>query len=293
MATIPAGDTRDLRAGFEQFYGAKWRDHDGFWLDWYPPYMGLYADLLRQRNREIESVLPAGLDGVLDCGCGAGDVSALLARRARRVVSLDVAASNLSRTRQNLRRVGVGPLAVQAGGEDLPFADASFDAAVLADVIEHIPDRRRTVAELARVLRPGGLAVIVTPDRAVHATIERVDAVAARALRGARRVVRTLLRRTPRPAPPPGPGEQWEEFLGRDELRDLFVDGGFRVREHRNICFYPGPEGGGAFAMLLGTLAQHDRLRERVVEPALRRMFAAIARAEFLNQKQLLVAERI
>src|SRR5215831_11600755 len=124
----------EVRAGFVRFYAAKWHAHRGFWLDWYPAHLGLYADLLRQRNREIEAVLPRGLDRVLDCGCGAGDVSALLARRARRVVSLDVAPANLRRAEENLARLHLRPLVVQAGAEELPFADASFDAAVLADV---------------------------------------------------------------------------------------------------------------------------------------------------------------
>jgi ubiquinone/menaquinone biosynthesis C-methylase UbiE len=288
----PGPDPRDLRASFDRFYHAKWENHDGFWLDWYPPHLALYADLLRQRNREIEAVLPPGLHTALDCGCGAGDVSALLSRHVGRVVSLDVSVSNLTHTRANLTRLGAGPLVIRAGAEELPFSDGTFDAAVLADVIEHVPDRVRTVAELARVLRPGGLAIIVTPDRAVHEAIERIDAVATTAIRGARRVVRTLLRRAPLQAQPSQPGE-WEEFLGREELRELFVAGGFRVREHRNVAFYPGPEGGGAFAMLLGTLAGHDRLRQKIVEPALRRAFAAIGSIGFFNQKQMLVGERI
>src|SRR5262245_52260918 len=186
-----------VRAGFARFYAAKWHDHRGFWLDWYPPHLGLYADLLRQRNREIEAVLPRGLDRALDCGCGAGDVSALLSRRARRVVSLDVAPENLRRTGENLGRLGLRPLVVQGAAEDLPFAGASFDAAVLADVIEHIPDRQQTVAELARVLRRGGLAIVVTPDRAVLDVLARLDEPAARLVRLARRLLRFALRRPP------------------------------------------------------------------------------------------------
>ena len=45
----------------------------------------------------------------------------------------------------------------------LPFADASVAAAVSANLLEHVPDDERALAELRRVLRPGGRAVIVVP----------------------------------------------------------------------------------------------------------------------------------
>jgi ubiquinone/menaquinone biosynthesis C-methylase UbiE len=62
-------------------------------------------------------------------------------------------------------------------GDALPFADASFDVVALFDVIEHIPDERKTLAEVRRVLRPGGTAFFSVPayqllfsqnDRVVH-----------------------------------------------------------------------------------------------------------------------------
>lgn len=46
---------------------------------------------------------------------------------------------------------------------DLQFEDASFDAVVTADVLEHVPDDRRAMAEMARVLRPGGVLVAAVP----------------------------------------------------------------------------------------------------------------------------------
>ncbi len=285
----------DIRAGFEAFYRRKWEGHEGFWLDWYPAHLGLYADLLRQRNRAIEAALPARVEVALDLGCGAGDVSALLAERAGRVISVDVAQANTLRTARNLaaRGLGLAACVMKAGAEDLPLPDESVDAAVLADVIEHIPDRRRALAEVARVLRPGGVVVVVTPDRAVLSTIEAVDRVAAACLRGVRVVARAALRRQRRVVPvavaKDGSDEPWEEFLSRADLAALAVDVGLRPRLHENICFYPGPEGGGTFAALL-TLVD-SRLLARA-EPALRRFFALVARGKILNQKQMLVAEK-
>src|SRR5262249_48689764 len=120
-----------VRAEFEAFYEAKWGGREGFWLDWYPRHLGLCADLLRQRNRAIAEVVPTGLERILDCGCGAGDVSALLHDHARAVVSFDVAGANARQAQKNLTARFGSARVLRAGGEDLPFADASFDAVVL------------------------------------------------------------------------------------------------------------------------------------------------------------------
>jgi ubiquinone/menaquinone biosynthesis C-methylase UbiE len=280
-----------VRGGFEAFYQQKWSGHGGFWLDWYPRYLGLYADLLRQRNRAIEAALPERMDAVLDVGCGAGDVSALLKARARTVVSFDVAQSNALQTRRNLMARFHDAVVLRAGAEELPFPSGRFDAVVLADVIEHIPRREQAVAELARVLRPGGLLVMATPDRPVLETIEKIDRVAMSFVNGLRAIARRALGRARR-ARPDVDAEQWEQFFTRSELAALVEGAGLRVREHRNICFYPGPEGGGTFALLLAYLSRIDGLPERVIEPVLRPLFAAVARLEFLNQKQLIVAEK-
>lgn len=52
---------------------------------------------------------------------------------------------------------------VQADGAALPFAAAGFDAAICAELLEHVPDPRAVLAEVARVLRPGGRLVITVP----------------------------------------------------------------------------------------------------------------------------------
>ena len=56
-------------------------------------------------------------------------------------------------------------LGVVGDVERLPFRSHAFDALVCDDTIEHLPDDRRGVSELASVVRPGGMLVIATPNR--------------------------------------------------------------------------------------------------------------------------------
>lgn len=99
---------------------------------------------------------------ILDFGCGQGQVLSRL-NKDNMLVGVDVRAEALNRCRTacghqvHLARVGTGGA--------LPFQSGAFEAALAVEVIEHVPDDRRTVAELARVVAPGGLLILSTPHR--------------------------------------------------------------------------------------------------------------------------------
>ncbi len=92
---------------------------------------------------------------LLDIGTGSGEISQVLSR-AYRVISIDLI---------DQRRMDDGYLFVRADSEHLPFPDSSYDVIVSNHVIEHVHDARRHLAEISRVLRPGGVAYLATPNR--------------------------------------------------------------------------------------------------------------------------------
>ncbi len=109
-----------------------------------------------QRHR-AEYRLSAGLLGggrVLDLGCGTGHSWTEL--RPRETVGVDVAASALEGQQRETH---------QADMRALPFATASFASVVSIQSIEHVPDPERVLAEVVRMLEPGGRAILVTPNR--------------------------------------------------------------------------------------------------------------------------------
>jgi SAM-dependent methyltransferase len=97
---------------------------------------------------------------VLEVGCGWGE----LARWIARDTGADVVAVDLSPRMVELALEG-GVDARVADVQRLPFADGEFDAAVAAWMLYHVPDLDCAVAELARVLRPGGRLVAATNSR--------------------------------------------------------------------------------------------------------------------------------
>ncbi|HET7075069.1 MAG TPA: methyltransferase domain-containing protein [Mycobacterium sp.] len=98
---------------------------------------------------------------VLEAGCGEGYGADLIAAVARRVVAVDYDASAVAHVRGRYPRVEV----MQANLAELPLPDASVDVVVNFQVIEHLWDQAQFVAECARVLRPGGVLMVSTPNR--------------------------------------------------------------------------------------------------------------------------------
>jgi SAM-dependent methyltransferase len=120
-------------------------------------------DRARRQARMLTEVLRdvTGPAVVIDVGCGDGSALAVAARQnpGHRFAGMDWSAGAL----RQARALG---LEVLRGGMDLPVADGAADVVIMSEVIEHLVDPDGAVAEVRRVLRPGGSLLLSTPNLA-------------------------------------------------------------------------------------------------------------------------------
>ena len=120
----------------------------------------LYFDNVR---REIEPLLPAVANSVLDVGCGAGATLQWLRQTGRCQVAVGIemmeSAASIARERVDQVFVGDANLLVESA-----FDAQSFDVVLCLDVLEHLVDPWAFVAKLPRLLKPGGLVVASLPN---------------------------------------------------------------------------------------------------------------------------------
>jgi SAM-dependent methyltransferase len=114
---------------------------------------------------------------VLDLGCGDGrHVRPTRFLPGVAAVALDIGESEVAGTARTLRAIDAGDalagvavedagpwLALRGDGYDLPFRDASFDCVIASEVLEHLHDDDRSLREIGRVLKPGGLLAVTVP----------------------------------------------------------------------------------------------------------------------------------
>ena len=108
---------------------------------------------------------------VIDVGCGAGRHSFEAYRRGADVIAFDQNASDLNDVDEILQAMkdqGEVPAsaraeAVKGDALDLPFADGAFDCVIASEILEHVPEDGRAIAELVRVLKPGGTLAVTVP----------------------------------------------------------------------------------------------------------------------------------
>lgn len=117
-----------------------------------------------------------GMRSILDIGSGAGQLAGHLLTYSdpeARITCIDLSHNMLLRARRRLQ--SDRPAYVAADLTCLPFADGSFDGATCGYVIEHVPDTKAGLSEIARVLRPGGrLLLLATEDTFSGAWTSRI-----------------------------------------------------------------------------------------------------------------------
>ncbi|NOX57039.1 MAG: class I SAM-dependent methyltransferase [Planctomycetes bacterium] len=127
----------------------------------------LVGHLLRAKKFDVSR-----FHDILDVGSGAGQILRHLLKVARpdaRLVACDLSTQMLRRARQRLK--SDRPEFITADITSLPFPDESFDCVTCGWVLEHLPDPRPGLAEMARVLRPGGSILILATEATLSGVI--------------------------------------------------------------------------------------------------------------------------
>jgi SAM-dependent methyltransferase len=191
VAAAPAGDAALVLTGERTIPGL---DVENYWF--------------RRHEVVYERLAPrcTGLD-VLEAGCGEGYGADLIAEVARGVIALDYDDAAVAHVRAHYPRV----TAMQGNLVELPLPDGSVDVVVNFQVIEHLWDQARFIAECARVLRPSGLLMVSTPNRITF---------------------------SPGRDTPVNPFHTRE--LNADELTALLIDGGFTIDGVYGVFHGPG-----------------------------------------------------
>jgi 2-polyprenyl-6-hydroxyphenyl methylase/3-demethylubiquinone-9 3-methyltransferase len=148
---------------------------------------------------------------VLDLGCGGGFMAEAMARRGARVTGVDPSRQAIAAARAHATVSGLA-IDYRVGlGEAIPADDATCDAVVCVDVLEHVSDLHQVAREIARVLRPGGLLLFDTINRTALARFAIVTL--------GERILRLL---------PPGTHEP-AQFIRPDELRLALAQAGLAM----------------------------------------------------------------
>jgi ubiquinone/menaquinone biosynthesis C-methylase UbiE len=193
------GESEDDLTRFDQLY-----------FDFYP-YLSPYADREDLQGKKV-----------LEIGLGFGTLGQLLASRGSEYQGVDIAAGPVSMMRRRLEALGLPEDRVhQASVLELPFPDGTFDYVYSIGCLHHTGDLPRSVAEVHRVLTPGGRAVVML----YHAhSFRRVAFRLWDAASPARRRRTAERMRGLYDADPSGTPAPHTDFVSRREVRRLFGD---------------------------------------------------------------------
>ena len=175
-----------------------------------PPRFEYFRDALtRQLGLRPETL------SVLDVGCGGGILSEEFAKISCHVTGIDSSAPSLEAARKHAAMQGLTIDYRQASGENIPFDADSFDVVVCCDVLEHVDDLEKTIREVARVLKHGGMFCYDTINRTAESRKANIFAAQDFALTSFF---------------PPNT-HVWDKFITPEELLSLFEKVGFENRD--------------------------------------------------------------
>lgn len=131
---------------------------DPFLLDTRPQLIPEFVSL-------FETAFPQPAERLLDIGCGSGLYFPLLAEKASAIVGVDISSGMIEAARVLISKKALDNVEVQvSSAEKLSFPEGSFDCVLGFDVLHHIANPKTAMAEVRRVLRPGGRFVSIEPN---------------------------------------------------------------------------------------------------------------------------------
>jgi len=114
----------------------------------------------------LNTILPPPAASVLECGCGSAEVSAAMAAQGYDCTLLDASPAALHVARRRFERRGLRATYALGNVYSLPFMDDTFDILTSFGLLEHFVDVEKVIAEMVRVIRPGGMFFAdIVPER--------------------------------------------------------------------------------------------------------------------------------
>lgn len=185
-----------------------------------------FAELLRGKTKDKE---------ILEIGCGTGGIGANLVRDANAIVATDLSDTALDVARSFFRDRSYIHFE-QADSENLRYSDASFDIAIAKEVLEHLPHPEDCIRGVHRVLRPGGLFALSSPNRdSLHLRINR-------------KLGRSDFMCS---------GDHIREY-SYSEMTSMLMENGFGVEAARGVTLMPYHYVEGVFPDSIKALEDHD-----------------------------------
>jgi 2-polyprenyl-6-hydroxyphenyl methylase/3-demethylubiquinone-9 3-methyltransferase len=177
--------------------------------------------LCRRFGRDArEAASLAGLS-VLDIGCGGGLVCEPLARLGAHVTGIDPAAENIAAAKAHASAGGLDITYQTATAEELASRGQSYDAVLLLEVVEHVPDVPAFLKGVAPLVRPGGLMILSTLNRTLKSF--------ALAIVGAEFILRWL----------PIGTHNWDRFVRPEELKAALEGASLTLTHTTGMVYNP------------------------------------------------------
>lgn len=155
MVAQPPDQARRVREFFED-------DSNRYWRERYLTPSGEQLSYVTRKGLTLD-MIGRGPGRLLDIGSGPGILTRELVARGFRIYSVDLAFSMLTRAREMVHQPETR--FIQGDLTRLPFRDAAFERVICVGVLAYLPEPATGLAELARVMRPGGVAVLQTSNR--------------------------------------------------------------------------------------------------------------------------------